>query len=300
MKKTLSIFFAALIVNFNLYSQHPEELSLPAIPSELRDIPLRAGFLIEHFWDNLDFKNDSRINDMPFLEQNFANFVNVFPPASEQSRLIAVDTLMHRASINPNLYKSFIDIAEKYLYELESPVANDDTYALFLNNIISSPYLDDIHKLRYKAQLEAVTKNHPGLIAADFDFFKPDNSLSSLYKTNTNPPSDLILIFYDPTCEHCLEVIAEMRQSDLIRKKITDGNLNVLALFSGEDKDLWLANLGYLDQKWIAGYDDGTLQDEGLYILRTMPTIYLLDSSKRVILKEPSLEKLLSALNELE
>ena len=292
-------FILALVCSCGCYfasgaSQVVEELVLPAVPATLLAPNDRADFIIEHFWDNLDFANDARAKNHDFMEQNFVNFLSVFPIADEGSRHTAVNTLMSKLSDDSRDYLEMMKLAEKYLFEPQSPMASDDTYELFVRNILANPGIPSEYKIRYRAHLEAIQKNRPGTVASDFTYETADGVTSSLYKTLT--PNKLLLVFYDPDCDHCGEVMQQLKANDVLAKKVADNDLAVMAIYSGDEKDLWKERLPLVPEGWITGYDDGTLQDDGLYIMRMMPTLYILDSDKRVVAKDIKPETLLDSL----
>ena len=132
-------------------------------------------------------------------------------------------------------------------------------------------------------------KNRPGDVATDFAYTTPDgrsHRLSALKAHFT------LLYFYNPDCPACREIKEYIRSSvvfgDWMDK--TDG-LRVLAVYPDEDLDLWRERLPQIPEAWIVGCDPGhKLMDDRLYDLKAIPTIYLLDSSKRVILKDVPVE----------
>lgn len=261
-----------------------DELALPAVPSTLTTPAHRAAFIIEHFWDNLDFATDSRANDAAFVEQTFVNFLSVFPYADTTAQRTAVNTLMHSAEANPSAFRTLTDLADKYLYEYESPMADDALYAMFAENVLSSAALDDAHKIRPRAHLDAALKNRPGTLAADFAFTDRDGRDMTLYAIDA--PGDILLIFYDPDCDHCRETMDRLQADTDIAAKIAAHSLTVVAIYSGDEHDLWYQRAQTIPANWIVGYDDGTLQEDGRYVIRNLPTLYRLSSDKKVIEKE--------------
>lgn len=276
-----------------------EELELPAIPTEFREPAERAGYLVNHFWDNLDFASDKRLGQQGFLEQAFANFLSVMPIADVKDQESAVANLMDKVAVDKEAYKNIAGIAEKYLYEPESPVASDSIYELFLDKMLSQKVFDDIYKVRLSAQKEAVTRNREGLIASDFNYSTPSSSKTSLYATAV-PGKYLMMIFYDPDCDHCREVMRSLTANAKVMTRIGSGDIKVLAVYSGDDKELWEERIAEQPSDWIVGYEDGTMQDEGIYILRQMPTIYILDQNKRVVRKEVRPDEIINVLNEID
>ena len=107
------------------------ELPLPEIPSTLRSAPERAAYVVTHFWDDMDFRDTLCSRDTAFMEQNFVNFVALFPHAESTSLQPAVRNLMRRAEADPVAYTLLMEIAEKYLYEPVSPMLNEEYFIFF-------------------------------------------------------------------------------------------------------------------------------------------------------------------------
>ena len=70
--------------------------------------------------------------------------------------------------------------------------------------------------------------------------------------------------------------------------------LTVLSLYPDSDVDEWRNSLPHMPQKnWINAYDDGTiLTNMKLYDLKAIPSLYLLDKNKHIILKDTSFEEI--------
>lgn len=260
------------------------ELPLPSVPTTLRQPAERANYIISHFWDAMDFRDTLHSHNKGFMEQNFANFISVFPYADERAQRTAVEILLDKAEADSAAYVLVRDIAEKYLYESNSPMMSEDYYILFLERFVHSTILGEYATLRLCRQLDAARKNRPGMIAADFTYITRDGSSTTLHKTPTQ--GNMLLIFYDPDCEHCKEIMGELQVNETLANAIAFGKITVLAIYSGDDHDLWKHTATSLPTDWTVGYEAGILQENGAYVLRTMPTLYLLDSHKKVIQKD--------------
>lgn len=260
------------------------ELPLPDVPATLRTPVDRANYIVGHFWDAMDFRDTLRGRDIDFIEQNFANFASVFPYASAESRSSAVSGLMKRAEVDKESYLVMADTAEKYLYDPNSPMLNEDFYLCFLDELLSSALLDSYEKIRYGYQREAVLKNRAGMPAADFAFLTREGRRSNLHSVKAG--EFLLLIFYDPDCEHCKEIMSAIESDPVIGGMTASGRVSVLAVYSGEDRKMWDERKGSLPAGWTVAIDTSDLEERGLYVLRAMPTLYLLDSSKKVIFKD--------------
>ena len=72
----------------------------------------------------------------------------------------------------------------------------------------------------------------------------------------------------------------------VIVERITEGRLKVLVVYPDEDLKAWERSEAE-PSGWIDARDaDGRLRGEELYDLRAIPSIYLLDHQKRVVVKD--------------
>ena len=289
-RRYISLLIACWFGLLSAVADSIPELPLPNVPTTLRTPTDRANYIIQHFWDAMEFGDTIRSHNRMFMEQNFSNFISVFPYAEEEARKHAVEILLGKAETDSTGYVLLKDVTEKYLYEPNSPMLSEEFYILFLERFIQSPILGEQGTLRLYRQLDAARKNRPGMTAADFAYTTREGNKTTLHLTNTD--GELLLIFYDPDCEHCKEVMSELQAE----KTLSDGSVKVLAIYSDEDHELWKRTAGLLPKEWTVGYDGGTLQENGSYVLRAMPTLYLLDREKKVILKDVQPAQLLLML----
>lgn len=268
----------------NVVADSVAELPLPEVPTILQKPADRANYIITHFWDAMDFQDTLRSHNRDFMEQNFSNFISVFPYAAEQAQRTAVRTLLEQAEADSAAYVLLKDIAEKYLYEPNSPMLSEDYYILFLERLVDSPILGEYGTLRLRRQFEAALKNRPGMNAADFAYITREGTSSTLHETAT--AGNILLIFYDPDCEHCKEIMSELQADKVLSNAVASRKITVLAIYSGDDHGLWKRTATMFPADWVVGYESGALQENGLYVLRAMPTLYLLDQNKKVIHKD--------------
>ena len=82
-----------------------------------------------------------------------------------------------------------------------------------------------------------------------------------------------------------------MKQNEQISQWITSKELQILAIYADGNQEEWTKEKDYFPPTWINGYDhQDEIYTKGTYVLRMSPTIYLLDSEKKVILKDTKIE----------
>lgn len=276
------------------------DLPLPAIPASLRTPHERASYLLAHFWDGMSFADTLRSRNPGFMEQNLVNYLSLFPHAPAEARTRAVHLLMQRAEADKPAYLLLAELAEKYLYTTGSPMQSEEHFIPFLEETARTPLLDETEKSRPRFLLAAALKNRPGTTAADFTYHTPEGNLQTLHATPSAPR--LLLMFYNPDCTHCRQTIALLHDDRLFKQMLHDGLLTVLAINTENTPETAprpeaAPRAGNrLPTDWMAGTASHTLTDNELYILPSMPTLYLLDKEKHVLLKEALPEQVLSHL----
>lgn len=115
------------------------DLPLPAIPATLRTPHERASYLLAHFWDSMSFADTLRSRNPGFMEQNLVNYLSLFPHAPAEARTRAVHLLMQRAEADKPAYLLLAELAEKYLYTIDSPMQSEEHFIPFLEETARTP-----------------------------------------------------------------------------------------------------------------------------------------------------------------
>ena len=285
---------AVLLKGQNVEVGAVETLPLPDVPATLREPTERANYIVGHFWDAMEWSDTLRSHQRDFMEQNFSNYISVFPYAEEVVREEAVTELLKKAEADGGAYRLLADVADHYLYDVSSPMYNEDYYILFAEKVSQSALMGEAERLRIARRLEMAKKNRPNMKAMDFSYITREGKRSALHKTKVE--NFLLLVFYDPECEHCKEVMNELKSSPLLTVKVKEGSVAVLAVYADGDKELWEETADGLPKEWTVSFGSDDIVEKGLYSMRVMPTMYLLDSQHRVVLKDPSLAVLLDYL----
>ena len=265
------------------------EFPYPQIPTMMTEPQQRATYLLMHYWDNVDFNDMKLVANDDFMEQGFVNYLSVLPIVDAQTAEKSVEAAMKRAEINVVAYKKMVNIAEKYLFEPNSPMVSDEMYIMFLNQILNTNVLSKVEKARFEYQHKVVMKNRVGTVATDFVYIDKEGKSGSLHSFKAE---ETLLIFYDPDCDNCAEIIEKLRYDRVLNSKIMSGKLRVLAVYAEDNVDLWKKELPKMPTNWTVGRSVSKIKPLGLYILRAMPAIYLLDKDKKVIKKEALPENL--------
>ena len=281
-----------LFISSDLMAQSATNgITLPDIPDTLQTVESRSSYLVAHYWDRFSFADSLQFMNQPeMVEQALVDYVDLFRlvPAAEAEN--SLSALMDQASVTLNGFLFFYNTLEKYLYDATSPMRNEALFIPVLQKMMASNKLSDDDKLRPAMLLKSVSKNKVGSMAADFSYTKPDGSRHRLSEVQT--PLTLLL-FFDPECDDCHQVIMRLEKTDVLNQLTADRQLTVLAVYPGENKRLWQTMAQHMLPTWEIGMDESqTIYNKELYDILGFPSMYLLDQHKTVILKDASLTAL--------
>lgn len=258
--------------------------TLPAIPPMLTEPELRADYLVKHYWDNVNFADTNYIHHPEITEQAWADYCDILNHVPLATAQAAIKKAIAQAEKGKKMYDHLTELADKYLYDPNSPMRNEEFYIPVLEAMTTSSILNETEKIRPQARLELALKNRKGTKALDFTYTLASGAQSTLYQIKAEYT---LLFINNPGCHACAEGIEAIKNSAIINQLMDKNRLKVLALYPDEELDEWKKHRSDFPGEWINGYDKAlTLKMENRYDLRAIPTLYLLDKDKRVILKD--------------
>ena len=139
--------------------------------------------------------------------------------------------------------------------------------------------------------------NRLGEKAADFAFTLRNGRVVTLYGIDAEYT---IVFFSNPGCPNCREVMEELQNLPGVDNLIADKILAVANVYPDEDLGEWIKYSEIYPKNWLNGYDHlMAVQNTPLYNIRAIPSVYLLDGEKRVILKDVPTDYLMQYLQML-
>lgn len=130
-------------------------------------------------------------------------------------------------------------------------------------------------------------KNRPGDRAADFSFTTGKGGHGTLYGID----ADYVLLFFHnlgcPACREVRQGIVSVTAREPVAGMLASGKLRIIALYPDTDMAEWVAHANEIPDTWINACDEAQeINEKELYDLRAIPSLYLLDRDKKVILKD--------------
>ena len=278
------------------------------LPGMMTDAQDRAEYLAEHFWDQITDPSRTWPCDSIYVsgvrrtdvEQKFADWTSVldmlpFPKAEKAvSRVYARALACERKDTSSNLMETFTELFYKYLYDPNSPVRNEDYYNVFVSRLAAYEGLSPEMRGKYEREARMTSLNRTGTVAADFRFADKAGRIRTLHSVK----APLTLLFFsNPGCNACMNIIDVLKEEPVIAEMIASGRMAVLNIYIDEDLQGWRDYMPIYPEEWYNGFDpDLVIRTDNLYDVRAIPSLYLLDEEKRVILKDAPENRLFNYL----
>jgi thiol-disulfide isomerase/thioredoxin len=255
---------------------------LPDIPALLTTQAQRREYLIDHYWDRFDFADTTYTPTPDITEQAWVDYIGYLRTAPLSQAQSAIRAMITKTERNPKLFQYFTEMAAKYLHEPNSPTRNEEIYIPVLEAMIQSPLLTETEKMLPRHRLQSAFRNRAGTPALDFRYTTRDGKASNLYRLRAEY---LLVFFNEPGCPSCKDHIESIRRSPVLTQYQMEERLLILSIYADNDRDEWLKYYDRYPHGWINGYDPAQ-RIEKAYDLRAIPTLYLLDQNKKVLLKD--------------
>ena len=261
----------------------------PTVPAMITDPNLQFEYFVKHYWDHFDFADTTYVPTPEITEQAWVDYINYlyrFPLDKAQEEMKAM--MLKSSQNSKKLFLYFMEMADKYLYDPNSPTRSEELYIAVLEVMIQTPALDDAEKILPQYRLDWAYKNRMETKATDFQYTQITGQTGTLYQLRAEY---VLLFFNNPGCTSCQEHIAGIRNSAFMSKLSSEGRFKVLSIYPDEDLDEWKKHYTNYPAGWTNGYD-ASFTIKTKYDLKATPTLYLLDKDKMVILKDASLAQI--------
>ncbi len=246
----------------------------------------RYRYYKEHFWDNIDLKDDAMLRlPFPLMQQKVDEYFDKVVYQGPDSILIEMENLIGITKENPEMYKYLVwALTSKYY---APPVMGLDEVFVHLNDKYFESgemdyWADEQLKTNVKDRADKLRLSMIGMKAPDLRMLDADMRARSMLDINNKYT---ILYFYDPDCGHCkteTPILVDFANS-------TDFDVQVFSVCA--DTSLvkmknYITDMGM--SKWVNVNGPrsmvGHYQD--LYDAFQTPTLYVINEEKEIIAKK--------------
>ena len=262
-----------------------EYYKVPQAPSMLQNEADINSFYSQNWWRNFVFEDSlqAALTDSVWFMSLFTEWVQVLERVPDMGPG-CVEDVMTRASASKKCFDMFVKAARDVLADPNSALRDDELYMPVLRARIASQFTDEATRERCSYRLDILSQNRLGHKANNIRYTLADGFEGTLYGIK----AEFTLVFINnPGCEMCRTVREEICASDVLMQSIASGRLKVLAIYPDQDLDEWLRYRSEMPSNWINGYDkECVMRTSGTYNLAAIPSLYLLDKDKTVLVKD--------------
>lgn len=279
----------------------------PELTGKLREPKTKEDSLTAYYtyknqyWDGVNFW-DGRLAYTTFFEEKIDKYFNQLVAPHPDSVIKELDYMLGFASANEEMTRfllvKFVNryLNQKYMWEDAVFVHLFEKY--FSNKTYS--WLGDKGKKTITDRAYSLMANIMGNPASDVVLPDTSGNITGLYDLKADYT---LVVFWDPTCGHCKEVLPKLDSFYLAKWKAAGLKMFAVAKETDGSKTDWL---NFIHEKklsdWTHVYytkaEDKTRIDAGipgysqLYDVQTFPTLYLLDKEKRIVAKKLAVDQI--------
>ena len=248
----------------------------PTVPAVYVDPDERREWILDHFWDAF-LAGDGLCDTSAVLgvrRSDVEGQVALFAQELEQLPLPEAQKKMRRffsqveerqaADTASHVFLLMEEIVSRYLYDPNSPVRDEDLYLPYVEGLAASRFTREEARPGYVYEARMCALAPVGSVAPDFRF---------------------------------KDARGRTRRLHDVRDRIARGDFAVVNVYIDEDLAAWRAYEPNYPRDWLCGYDpDGLVRSDRIYNVRAIPSLYLLDGQKRILMKDAPVERVVSWL----
>ena len=279
-------------------SKDVEIPNLPLLPDGTENKDLQFQYYKSHFFDNFDF-SDGRLIRTPVFHSKINTYLENLTAKIPDSIIVSCDYLIEKSRENADVFKYVVSYLTS-TYERSKIMGLEKVFVHLVNKYYKTnevTWVDEAQMFKIIDRAETIEPLMIGSKAPNLVLRDTSNFIHNLYAIN----KDLtMLIFYDPDCGHCKEVVSDVKQN--YDEWLNNGiSIEVIAICVELDRDKWIEFINNYDTgDWInvaefKTYVDGEFNRQNdpyvtpfpyvkqIYDINGTPKIYLLDKDKNIL-----------------
>ena len=261
------------------------------IPKHYEDAPTYVKNLETHFFDYVDFNNET-LQSSDFLVERMYNYILGIGKGSQD--------IVANYKENIDVFYSAMDnapltIKSSLLVQLWQSMADSDFESVA--NYISDTYLIGIAKaLKDQDLVDGLNRFKNTSRQSKAPDFYLDKNNSNKKLSDLKGAEYYILVFWSSTCSHCLH---EIPQLEAFVKTQNEGKLKIVAVGLEDDDKNWSSKIQeFPDFIHVLGLGKWDNEIGNMYDIKATPTYFILDKNKRIVAKPYDFKALKKYLEE--
>ncbi|MCL2683289.1 MAG: DUF5106 domain-containing protein [Bacteroidales bacterium] len=271
------------------------------VPEAPDDIPedernhWRYNYFKDHYFDNMDLTDD-RLIRTPVFHQRLETYIDKVLSQHHDSIKFALERLIEQTREAPELFKYVVWYSvDRYQ---RSQIVGYDAIWIYLAKKYylggdafwaSDAVIENFRKHIERWEPLLIGNRPPEFMCPDTNVGRPEERWRSVFEPQTRYT---VVMFWEPSCGHCKRQMPLLR--DFYNAKREELDFEVFAVCRHADIDLW-KNYIYSNHMtdWINVYGmTSNIKYDDLWDVSSIPTIYVLDSQKRIVTKRIEVDQI--------
>ena len=258
-------------------------------------------YYVDHYLDRVDFTDESLLNTPEFVfhkllmdycfyffDTRVNNINDIYPD---------LDNLISKTENNLE-YRRYVINYLISRYEKPSDLKLEALLVYVFRNyfLVNKPsWVSDQTFAIMKFRIEALQNNVVGEYAKDLNLPDIEGEYHSIYGLSSRYK---VLLFWDPECDICVETAQKLM---IDYEKLQAENIEVYAVYTETNKELWNSNVLENQYSWINVYDPDLSSNFGNYYgTYKTPRIFILDEDNKILTKDILPESVYPYIKEYE
>lgn len=254
----------------------------PVAPEELTNLSDKCNWVMQHFWEPMDFKGKNALNQAA-VNDAFKVYSLPMQWADKTEVDKSIDKLNALLLKNPTRHIQFMKAAEENLYSQRANVWIDEVYVKLLESFMKNKKVPDSRKIRYRRQLQQIKNSLTGAVAPSFDFTTPTGNPGKFQPIGVFT----IIEFGDPDCDDCRHAKLKMETDMKFTSLVDRGLVNVMFIIP-DPVEGWQTQLSDYPSKWVVGASDSV---SDILDIRTTPSFFVIGKDGTIVGKNLSIDE---------
>lgn len=288
MKRIFLYITAILAFAFGTRAADGDLFPYPKPSDDMTGLTERCDFLVSKFWNHCDFKG--AMSKMDKFNNTFGDWVSFMPYASADTVHSAINRVIKQVEKSGPQTLALARMAQNWSHCDTAQFYSDEVFLPFAKAAANHKKVPAEDRKYFATQVQIMENTQVGQPVGNLDYVTLDGQKGSLNDIHTQM---IVLFFNENDCSDCsmsrIHLSADINATALIKA----GILTVLCITPGEPTPEWKAEAAGYPKEWIIGASTSADQ---YFSMREKPSIYLMDSRHKLLVKDANINGLINTL----
>ena len=288
----------SMLAKFFFAMKRPEIPAIPVLANGKKDSSYPYRFVKDNWWNGVSFDDESLVRT-PFFEPKLEEYYKYYVAPDPDSVINEVNYMLLVSRESREMFKYLLGkFTDKYINP--EYMGQEKVFLYLFDKYYSkgdTAWLNEKQRKFIFDRAYSLMANQLGEQGADMQMLDTSGKAVSLYSIKA---PYTFLTFWDPNCGHCKETVPRIDSIYQAKWKAMGVKVVGVNVDDGANND-WKKFIREHKLDWVNIYQPRTVKEEEakkgvanfrqLYDVYKTPTLYLLDSQKRIIGKMLSIEQ---------